>query len=85
MLFTPKKYDEDWNRIFGISFCVASLGFAFCAILSAWTDQLGPTDKIFGVVGFVLAAIVFGALGKDRWNQASRMGAERRKRDHLPR
>jgi hypothetical protein len=76
MLFTPKKYGKDWTRFLGLSFCAASLGFALSAILAPWTDDLDLSDRIFTVLGFILAAIVFGALGRDQLKKASEMSAD---------
>jgi hypothetical protein len=76
MLFTPKKYGKDWTRFLGLSFCAASLGFALFAILAPWTDDLDLSDRIFTMLGFILAAIVFGALGRDQLKKASEMSAD---------
>lgn len=76
MLFTPKKYGKDWTRFFGFGFCAASLGFALFAILAPWTDDLDLSDKMFTILGFMLAAIVFGALGRDQLKKASQMSAD---------
>ena len=69
MLFTPKKYGKDWTRFLGISFYGASIGFAFFALIAAWTNYDNLADKIFSVVAFILGATVFGALGKDQWTK----------------
>jgi hypothetical protein len=76
MLFTPKKYGKDWTRFLGLSFCAASLGFAFFAIAAAWMNYGNLSDKIFSVLAFILGAVVFGALGRDQWAKASRMSAD---------
>jgi hypothetical protein len=76
MLFTPKKYGKDWTRFLGFSFCAASLGFALFAILAPWTDDLDLSARIFTMLGFILAAIVFGAWGRDQLKKASEMSAD---------
>ena len=76
MLFTPKKYGKDWTRFLGLSFCAASLGFALFAILAPWTDDLELSDRIFATLSFMLAAIVFGAMGRDQLKKASGMSAD---------
>ena len=76
MLFTPKKYGKDWTHFLGLSFCAASLGFAVFALLAPWTNDLDLSDRIFTAVGFVMAAILFGALGRDQLKKASEMRAE---------
>jgi hypothetical protein len=76
MLFTPKKYGKDWTCFLGLSFCAASLGFALAAILTPWTGDLDLWARIFTVLGFILAAIVFGALGRDQLKKASEMSAD---------
>jgi hypothetical protein len=78
MLFTPKKYGKDWTRLLAFSFCVGSLGFASSAVVAAWSNYELLADKIFSVVGFILAATVFGALGKAKWAEASKMTAKDR-------
>jgi len=76
MLFTPRKYGKEWTFFLGASFCAASIGFALFAILAAWTDYLSLSDKVFSVLGFILAAIIFGALGRDQLQRASGMSDE---------
>ena len=76
MLFTPKKYGRDWTRFLGASLCAASVGFAFFAVLGAWTAYGNHSDKIFAVVAFALGAIVFGALGRDQWKKASQVNPD---------
>lgn len=76
MLFTPKKFDEDWTRIHAISLYAMSLGFALSAIGFAWTDEVDLFDRIIAVLGFILASIVCRALGEDQWKKASKMRAD---------
>ena len=75
MLFTPKKYGKDWTRFLAVSFCAASVGFALFAISAPWMAYDDLSDKTFVAAAFTLGAIVFGALGRDRWKRASEMTA----------
>ena len=75
MLFTPKKYGKEWTRVLGLSSCAAGIGFALSAVSSAiMADDW--SEKTFGFLGFLTAAIVFWALGKDQLHTASKMRAE---------
>jgi hypothetical protein len=73
MLFTPKKYGKDWTRFLGISFCVASLGFGLAAAGAVFGQFDNLTDRIFAISAFTAAAIIFGALGRDKCREASKM------------
>lgn len=76
MLFTPKKYGKDWTQFLAITSCVASLGFAFFAIVAAWSHYDDLSDKVFSVLAFILGSIVFGSVGRDQWRKASKMNAD---------
>jgi hypothetical protein len=75
MLFTPKKYGKDWTRFLGLSACAASVGFALFAVLTLWTHDLDLSDRLFTMLGFMLAAIISAALSRDQLKKASRMSA----------
>jgi len=77
VLFTPKTYGKGWTRFLGLSFCAASLVFALFAISAPWMDYGDPPDRIFVMLGFVAAAFVFGALGRDQWKRASKMSGDK--------
>jgi hypothetical protein len=75
MLFTPKKYGRDWTLVLGITFYAAAIGFGVFAVSFAIFGDTWP-DKALGFLGLLVAAIIFGALGKDQWHKAAKMDAD---------
>ena len=80
MLFSPKKYGRDWTLFLAIGFYAAAFGFGASAIASIIMAD-NWSDWTFGFLGFLVAAMVFGALGKDQSHKASEMGTNK---DHKP-
>jgi hypothetical protein len=78
VLFTPKKYGRDWTQFLGIGFCAAALGFAISAVCGLFAQFDNLAYRAFDVVGFTAGAIIFGALGRDKWREASRMPKDSR-------
>ena len=73
MLFTPKKYGRDWTQFLEIGFCVSAVGFAIFAVWALFGQFDSLANRTFAIIGFMLGAIIFGALGRDKWRAASRM------------
>lgn len=80
MLFTTKKYGKDWTRSLGIGFCVGSLGFGLAAVVAVFAHFDNLPDRIFATVAFAAGAIIFGALGRAKWKEASKMPPTDRRR-----
>jgi uncharacterized membrane protein len=76
MLFTPKKYGRDWTQFLEISFCAGAVGFAISAVSALFGQFDDLADRAFAVVAFIAGAIIFGALGRDKWRETSRMAKD---------
>ena len=77
VLLSPKKYGKDWTRFLGLSFSAGSFGFAVFALLTPFMDYPELSDKVFAALGFFVAAVVLGALGKDQLKKAAEMTGDR--------
>jgi hypothetical protein len=78
VLFTPKKYGKDWTRFLGIGFSAAALGFAISAVCALFGQFDNLADRTLAIAAFTAGAIIFGALGSDKWRQASEMPKDSR-------
>ena len=71
MLFTPKKYKKDWTLALAVCFSAASLGFGIAAVAAGFAHFDEPSVKILSVIGFLIGAVISGALGSSTWKAAS--------------
>lgn len=78
VLFTPKKYGKVWTRFLGIGFCAAAIGFAISGACALFGHFYNLADRIFAIAAFTGGAIIFGALGRDKWREASKMPKDSR-------
>ena len=70
MLFTPKKYGREWTVVLAVCFIGASLVFAVIAVVASFARFEDLSDKILSVVGFLVGAVIWGALGRSLWKAA---------------
>lgn len=80
MLFTPKKYAKGWTQFLGIGFGVGALGFAISAVCALFAGFDNLDERTFAIFAFTVGAIIFGALGRDKWREASKMPKDGRHR-----
>jgi hypothetical protein len=72
VLFTPKKYGRDWTQFLGICFCAGALAFAISAVCALFGQFDDFADRTFAIIAFTAGAVIFGALGRDKWSEAAR-------------
>jgi hypothetical protein len=73
VLFTPKKYGRNFTEFLGIGFYASAVLFALSAVYSLFGQFDNWVDRMFAIVAFTAGTIIFGALGRDKWREASKM------------